>query len=456
VGRQSDIAKIKKVLLGENRSRGQLSIMSIEGPGGIGKTALFEHAAGASHLAPRRYLQLKVSSRGSARITPSGMMEDLIKSAKSPAIESKSVGHFFPHTLKAVSAVEAVRSAISSEADKKFPTDAELKGLLVDTASDLLAKGLPLAEFANAVLKRPEYQNIAKRLDQAFAGRVLRSFRSVRPEGNMLHKLFSSSTAALRNSVRRNATDVLAEALVHDLTLLLSGKSKLEGVDRLLLIFDDYEFLMQQVGELVVRHLLPRLANAPFTSVVFVLGRDKLSTTHPFWSKELADFIVDRTVLNVLELTEFVELCRHYDVIDAAVRDRIWQETSGYPYLVRLVLEEMAEQKAEGLEGPSALMLKSFYDRTTRFMSEEQRNWLEPLLFLDDINKRSLRSFFQDPEEISRVQEWFESEPSIRDPSASTFCIRPQLRRRLKEYLNRKDPDRFDTLAGISANGSKT
>ena len=32
--------------------------------------------------------------------------------------------------------------------------------------------------------------------------------------------------------------------------------------------------------------------------------------------------------------------------------------------------EKLAEQKAEGLDGPSALMLKSFYERTTRFMSE--------------------------------------------------------------------------------------
>jgi hypothetical protein len=278
----------------------------------------------------------------------------------------------------------------------------------------------------------------------------------VKPESGLIRRLLPGGVnQSLRNSVRQNAIKAVADALLADLKRLLTGASKKDGIDRLLLVVDDYEFLMKPLGDFLVRFLLPGLRDADFPSTVFLIGRDKLTATHQHWNKELAGALVDRLSLKVFELSEFVELCRQFGVADAARRDRIWQETGGYPYLVRLLLEELAEQKSEGLEGPSALMLKSFHDRTTRFMSDEQRCWLEKALFLDHIDKRTLRVFFADAAEIDRVQEWFESEPSIRDPSSSHFKVRDQLRTRLREYLNRSDPDRYDALAAAAANAGK-
>ena len=453
VGRKADVAKIQKVLSGEHRAKGSLSVMSIEGPGGIGKTALFDHTQHSTHLAPRRFLTLRVSTRENPHAaTPFTFLDTMISTAKADAISDKPAGHYFPHAKLALSAVDEVRIQVASEIEQRFSTDLELKAVLMKGAVEMLAHGHSLADFHAVVTKRPDYQAIEKRLDRSMVDRNLRAFKSVKFESGWMKRLMpGSANASLRNSIRENAIKAVADALLLDLSRLLSDKTKKEGVDRLLLVVDDYEFLMKPLGDFFVRFLLPGLRDAEFPTTAFLIGRDKLTVTHQHWNKELAGVIVDRITLKVFELPEFVELCRMNGVTDAPQRDRIWQETGGYPYLVRLLLEELAEQKAEGLDGPSALMLKSFYDRTTRFMSDEQRGWLEKVLFLDHVDKRTLRAFLSDPGEIDRVQEWFESEPSIRDPNSSLFRVRDQLRTRLREYLNCKDPERHDALAAAAS-----
>jgi hypothetical protein len=455
VGRQADVAKIQRVLLGESRAKGSLSVMSVEGPGGIGKTALFDHALKSTHVGPRRFLTMRVSTKENPdAATPFTFIDTMISGAKADAIADKPAGHYFPNARLALSIVDEVRTQVAGEIEQRFSADVELKAVLMKGAVDLLAHGHPLADFTAVVTKRPDFQAIEKRLDRGVVDRNLRAFKSVKMETGLLKRLVPGNVS-LRNSVRENAIKAVSDALLLDLSRLLSGKAKKEGVDRLLLLVDDYEFLMKSIGDFLVRFLLPGLRDADFPTTAFLIGRDKLAATHQHWNKELAGVIVDRVALKVFELSEFVELCRLNGVTDPAQRDRIWQETGGYPYLVRLLLEELAEQKAEGLDGPSALMLKSFYDRTTRFMSDEQRGWLEKILFLEHVDKRSLRTFFADPVEIDRVQEWFESEPSIRDPNSSRFRVRDQLKSRLMEYLNRKDPDRHDELQAAASSTGK-
>jgi len=430
--------------------------MSIEGPGGIGKTALFEHALKSTHVGPRRFLTMRVSTRENPHAaTPFTFLDTMVSHARADAIADKPAGYYFPNAKQALASVDEVRTQISGEIEQRFQADAELKSVLMKGAVEMLAHGHPLADFGAVVTRRPDFQALEKRHDRASVDKTLREFKSVKPERGLLRRVLPGGAhASLRNSVRDNAIKAVADALLLDLKRLLSGPTKKEGLERLLFVVDDYEFLMRPLGDFFVRYLLPGLRDADFPTTAFLIGRDKLAATHQFWNKELAGVVVDRISLKVFELPEFVELCRLNGVTDAAHRDRVWQDTGGYPYLVRLLLEEIVEQRAEGLDGPSALMLKSFYDRTTRFMSDEQRGWLEKVLFLDHIDKRMLRAYYSDPAEIDRVQEWFESEPSIRDPASSLFKVRDQLRTRLREYLRRKDPDRFDKLAA-AANPAK-
>jgi hypothetical protein len=69
---------------------------------------------------------------------------------------------------------------------------------------------------------------------------------------------------------------------------------------------------------------------------------------------------------------------------------RAWADTMGNPSLVTLWLEE-ARESGHG-EGPSIGMLKRFHDRTTHWMSEEQKRWLCHALFLPKVNVETFAS----------------------------------------------------------------
>ena len=66
VGRQDAVRWLTDVLMGRERADGKLSIQSIEGPGGIGKTCLFNHVLANTDLADRNYLTLRIDGNNPA------------------------------------------------------------------------------------------------------------------------------------------------------------------------------------------------------------------------------------------------------------------------------------------------------------------------------------------------------------------------------------------------------
>ena len=259
-----------------------------------------------------------------------------------------------------------------------------------------------------------------------------------------------SGARALRNAIRENGCRALSDALVSDLSAILARyrsrdrlratHAKIKGCDRLLLILDDYERLQPAFGEFLVGYLLPALRNASFEFVVIVLGRDQLAATHPGWDQHLRPFQQKPIALDALTRPEIVTLLDLYGIRDPAEIERVWRDTQGYPFYVQLWIEEMESG------GRNALMLKRFHDRTTRWMSIEEKRWLLYTLFLDAVNIRSLRAMLGDAEEAAVAFHWFEQEASVRDTAGASFRVREYLRSRLLDYLRVSDPDRFDEL----------
>ncbi|MBK6335595.1 MAG: hypothetical protein IPF60_07430 [Betaproteobacteria bacterium] len=102
------------------------------------------------------------------------------------------------------------------------------------------------------------------------------------------------------------------------------------------------------------------------------------------------------------------ELATAYKVTDPEQQERAWKDTQGYPLLVHLWIEEARD--GEGNDGPGVGLLKRFHDRTTRWMSEEQKCWLDHVLFLNRVNIRSMIAMLGDEAEARRAFQWFESE----------------------------------------------
>lgn len=60
VGRDDAMKRIQDVLTGREAAGGKLTVQSIEGPGGIGKTFLFNNAISRVDLTNRNYLILRI------------------------------------------------------------------------------------------------------------------------------------------------------------------------------------------------------------------------------------------------------------------------------------------------------------------------------------------------------------------------------------------------------------
>ena len=121
-------------------------------------------------------------------------------------------------------------------------------------------------------------------------------------------------------------------------------------------------------------------------------------------------------------------------------KERAWRDTQGYPLYVQLWIEEAAAG------GRAAVMLQRFYDRTTRWMSDQQKGWLLHALFLDEVNVRTMQAMIGDEEQGAEAFNWFKREGSVRDTSARDFRVHEYLRSRLIDYLRICDPARHEQL----------
>ena len=195
----------------------------------------------------------------------------------------------------------------------------------------------------------------------------------------------------------------------------------IKPIDRLLLVIDDYEKLQESLGEFLVSHFLPALRNVPFESVVVLIGRYQLEVTHPAWDQHLKPTLMKRVVLDPLTQKEMDELVEACGIQTQSENGRAWQDTQGYPLYFQLWIEEAASG------GRSAVMLKRFSDRTTRWMHDREKRWLQLTLFLDEVNMQTLRSFTNDAQEAEDAFRWSEREGSVRDTVGSVFKVREYL-----------------------------
>jgi len=459
VGRQDAVNHLADLLTGFKRSGGQLTVQSIEGPGGIGKTCLFNHVLESIDLSDRKYLTLKIDGNvdGSSTSAQSIVraVSRLVDSAEADAIRDKPAGYYFQQVGRAIKAIEMIRSLAVAEFQKKHPDNENGRAALVrflDLAFELGKRLNDAIPITKKHINVREFEKSKHLLEE-----IVPTLASLQEEGaNFWERRFAkfSESRALRNSIKENACKVLASALISDLSAILKryraadrGRAmhrKVPGIDRLLLIFDDYEKLQESLDEFLVGHLLPALRSANFESTVILLVRDQLEATHPAWDQHLKPNLLKHIALENLTRVEMDELVEAFGISSVVEKDRAWRDTADYPFYVQLWIEEVESG------GRGAVMLKRFYERTTRWMSDRERRWLEHTLFLDTVNIRSLRSMLGSESEAHDAFRWFEHNGSVRATSGPSFRVREYLRSRLIDYLRASDPDRCEELEARS------
>jgi hypothetical protein len=77
--------------------------------------------------------------------------------------------------------------------------------------------------------------------------------------------------------------------------------------------------------------------------------------------------------------------------------------------------------------------------------------------YLERIDEDALRVLFR-ADDVARIQDWFEREPSIRDPSAPYFRVRLMVREKMLRYFEVRTPSKHRELLALAeeARGTRT
>lgn len=418
VGRDSPQEKLRSFIAGNLTSK-KVRILPVSGPGGIGKTYLLDHVLATSNYKSRAYLEVRI--HGSDNPGPIGSLgtDDWMKGSTGVDISQSQVYRRIKRCQSALSQIDAAAKSelLEAAADKD-----EVKAVL----QKAFKVGRGIQEVIPALDK---YVNLKKVKDETVADAVDLARRAKafgREREFIAWAVGKERGAGLRNRLRSNLSQTLAECLVADVSDIINRQK--EGIERLLLIVDDYEGLQSRIERFLVDDLIPRLEGASIETDLVVLGRDALADTHPAWRQNMDGYMLQDVKLQPFSDAEARSFCMQSGLSDSKAIDRIIDETKGFPFLLASEVED------ELAGGRSALGLKSFFDRTTRWMNPGQRDWLKALVFLDIVNRETIPSVLPESDS-NEVLEWFKNEASIRDTTAKVWVVRPIIGSRIQEYV---------------------
>ena len=201
----------------------------------------------------------------------------------------------------------------------------------------------------------------------------------------------------------------------------------MKGIDRFLLVLDDFESVTPVLGEMLGKYLLKRLSEVPFPVLVVIAGRDDLYDSLPATANMLKPYVKGRIRLKPFSRAEALLYLQNagYGSSEAG---ELYEECLGYPYVLSLLVDFKRNQR----ERP-ALFYQQFYDRTTQWMTTPEREWLIELLYLDEVNESSVEAMMPDSNP-KRIMEWFGREASVRDTDYRCFRVAPYIRKMLLQY----------------------
>ena len=188
-------------------------------------------------------------------------------------------------------------------------------------------------------------------------------------------------------------------------------------------MIDDFEILGKALAEFLVSNLIPQLDRADFKTTIVIVGRDDMKDSHIGFQHHHTNKIVGSLRLEKLpiETAKMMLISAGYNPNEA---DQLASYTDGYPFLVSVLCET---------KDRSVTFYQRFYDRTTRWMSDVEKEWVIPLCYLGRVDLQTIPLVLPNID-ASIVMDWFKREASLRDPDESYYVISPLIRKMICEY----------------------
>ena len=453
--RPSEATRLRSLLLDQNDG---LAICAISGAGGIGKSYLVEHVLSSLEPAKAGWMALRIdANQAQARGDFFALIDGQLARRSLPPPADPRVD-YFPRTRRVAAAHRGLIARVAKDLERNgAPEDVRRAAIALLKAAHLLNKAIPKTrEYVDIARFNLEPDAVSDGIDEAWD--TIDGLKTLRDSEWLPEAVRDRLNRSLSSRLRRDLYGVTANAIVGDLNVALAGwvpegsssrpLRPIPGFDRLLLVVDDYEAVGPTLSDFLISSLIPRLAEAHFATMVVVAGRDDLEDTHPGWGQHCGRFFTEQIRLQPFDAETAAQLMAAEGVAEDR-RAAIYELTQGFPLLLSLAIEEASA------DGASALFLKRFFDRTTRWMSGEERDWFVATCYLDEVNEDTLRLVLPD-EDVGAVQDWFEGEASIRDPSAPIFRVRPLIREKVLGYIAVRSPERHRELSARAQAGNAT
>jgi hypothetical protein len=431
IGRKSEITELKSALA---TPKEKFEIISVSGMGGVGKTYLLTHVM--QQIEPERQGRLVVWVDASAK----GMADNFMRivSEMMAPLHIRGISHsikkdFFPQVRKLEKTYRAECDALlASLGPGEQETNSETLELTREAIQLLLRIGVAFNRKSNG---KRRVGNVL--LEQSLEQATDKAFDFIQKFCNQDSKLpgvlqdwFGQTYT---RKVRTQLFDVASEALMGDLTAMLRRwqtkdiakltQSKVRELDRLLLVIDDFEILGKTLSPFLLGHFLPALRSADFSSQVIILCRDSLVDADPGFEQHFATDTRLKISLSPFPSDDAVPFLVEAGYSEEKAR-AIYNDCRGLPFLLTAF--------AEG-SNQSALFYQRIFERTTRWMTDEQKEWLIALCYLDEVNEDSVSAMLPD-HKAKIIVEWFSHEASVRQQDGLRFAVNPLIREMVLQH----------------------
>jgi AAA ATPase domain len=441
-GRIAEIDDLQKALALPNSN---LEIVGVSGYGGVGKTHLVRHVI--DQVRPEQDGRLVLWIDGSAKGLAGDFMRiltEMLAPQHLRGVGSSAKNEFFPQVRRLQKAYAAESNGLLAEVQKSDKSATED----LDRVKKAVLLLIKLGTAFNRLSGKRKGKDLLR--EEHLEDCADKAFELIQPYVEDSSRLPTFLQDALGMSyarkVRTQLFDMAADALLTDLTAMLVGWSskdwakyvhgKIKGFDRLLLIVDDFEILGRALAPFLLGHLLPLLKSAKFQSQVVVIGRDALRDADAGFEHHFASHITLQTRLKPFTEREALEMLKAAGYSEEKSRE-INAQCNGLPFLLTAFAESHKQD---------ALFYQRFFDRTTRWMTDTQRDWFLALCYLDEVNQDTVTAMLPN-EDSAVIVDWFRHEASVRDDAGERFRVKPFIREMVLQHhrneLGKKSQDEW-------------